>query len=205
MFTRSHATATARLGTALLGAAALMVGLAGVAYAGGGTVTGTVNAHPHKYLKDTFVYIKTVPGVKASPKTVTMDQKAMEFEPHLLVIQAGDSVKFLNSDKVQHDVMSPEGGYDLGKFGPGQSRTHKFTKVGVESQLCKVHPEMLAYVFVGQNPYAAAVDANGHFSIAGVPPGTYELDVWNPKLKAAGQKITVTAAGNVTANFEIKR
>jgi hypothetical protein len=37
-----------------------------------------------------------------------------------------------------------------------------------------------------------------------VPPGTYELDVWNPKLKAAGQKITVTA-GTATANFEIKR
>jgi hypothetical protein len=64
---------------------------------------------------------------------------------------------------------------------------------------------MLAYVWVGQNPYAAAVDEKGRFKIENVPPGTYKLAVWNVKLKAADQTITVEAGKAVDATFSIKR
>lgn len=172
---------------------------------GGGTVTGTVTATPAKYLPDTVVYLKEVKGTYAK-KTATMDQKGMKFTPRLLTVTEGDSVTFSNHDNVDHNVMSPDnGGYTIGAIKGGASGTHAFPKAGVFTQLCNIHPEMLAYVFVGQNPYSAAVDASGHFTLADVPPGTYDLAVWNPKLKAADQKVTVTAGGEAKTTLEIKR
>lgn len=168
-------------------------------------VTGSVEATPAKFLKDTIVYIKSVPNTKPAPKVVEIDQKGMEFAPHIALLMVGDSVRFHNNDKVDHNVMSPEGGYDLGTWGNGQTKDQPFKKEGVYSQVCKLHPEMLAYVFVGQNRFATTVGADGKFAIAGVPPGTYELDVWNPKLKAPAQKITVGADGKASANFAMTR
>ncbi len=175
------------------------------AFAQDGTITGTVEAKPAKFLKDTIVYVKAIPGAKTAPKTVEIDQQGMEFKPHIVLLAVGDSVKFQNHDKVDHNVMSPDGKYDLGVWGNGASKEQKFTTEGVFTQVCKLHPEMLAFVFVGQNRAAAIVDDSGNFTITGVPPGTYEVDVWNPKLKAPGQKVTVAADGKATVKFSITR
>ncbi len=186
-----------------ISATALVGAFAGIASADG-AISGTVEAKPSKFLADTIVYVKEVPGTKPTAKTFEIDQRGMEFKPHLLLIAVGDTVKFENHDKVDHNVMSPEGGYDLGTKGAGTSMDHVFTTAGVFGQVCKIHPEMLAYVFVGQNRFASTVDDKGNFTIAGVPPGTYELDVWNPKLKAGSQKITV-GSGTATAHFTVTR
>lgn len=174
------------------------------ARAAGGTVKGTVTATPDKYLKDTVVYLVKVPGSYA-PKTVVMDQKNLSFVPHVLAITVGDTVKFENHDHVQHNVFSPEGDYNLGLFGFGQSKTHTFEKAGTFTQLCSVHPDMLAYVFVGQNPYSAVPDDQGRYELQGVPPGTYELAVWNSELKAPKQSVTVKDGGTATADVSLAR
>jgi plastocyanin len=155
-------------------------------------------------LKNTIVYIKQVPGTKLTAKTVEIDQKGMEFIPHIALLAVGDSVKFHNNDKVDHNVMSSDGGYDLGTWGNNQTKDHAFKTEGVFAQVCKLHPEMLAYVFVGQNRFAATVDDKGGFSIAGVPAGSYELVIWNPKLKAAVQKVTVSDKA-ATVHFALTR
>jgi plastocyanin len=175
------------------------------AFADGGTITGTVDAKPSKFLKDTIVYVKQVPGTKLAAKTIEVDQKGMEFVPHIVLAAVGDTVKFQNHDKVDHNVMSSDGGYDLGTWGGGQEKDHAFKTEGVFAQVCKLHPEMLAYVFVGQNRFASTVDDKGTFTITGLPAGTYELDVWNPKLKAAAQKVTVTTDKPAAANFSLAR
>jgi plastocyanin len=186
-------------------AALTLAAMAGTALAGGGKISGSVEARPAKYLKDTIVYVKEAPGAKTSPKTFEIDQKGMSFAPHISLAVVGDTVKFQNHDNVDHNVMSPEGHYDLGVWGMGKTKTFTFKSQGVFSQVCKIHPEMLAYVFVGQNRFSAVVDGSGNFTIADVPPGSYELDVWNPKLKAAPQKITVTAGGTTNAHFALAR
>jgi plastocyanin len=168
-------------------------------------VTGTVDAKPSKFLKDTIVYVKSVPGTKLTAKTFEVDQQGMAFSPHQVLLAVGDTVKFHNHDKVDHNVMSPEGKYDLGNWGTGGTKEQVFKTEGVFSQICKIHPEMLAYVFVGQNRFAAQVDDKGAYKIAGLPAGTYSLEIWNPKLKAAAQTIKVGADGNATANFSIAR
>lgn len=178
---------------------------ANAAAAATGSVSGKVTATPDKYLKDTVVYLKQVPGTFA-PKTHTMDQKGMEFRPRILLATVGDTVKFLNSDGVEHNVYSPDGeAYNLGMFPKGQAREHVFTAAGTYTQLCSVHPEMLAYIFVGQNPFAAVVKKDGTFRIDKVPEGTWQVAVWNPKLKAEEVNATVAAGKSGQADFALAR
>jgi plastocyanin len=188
-----------------LALAALVAAAAGPALAEGGSIHGKVEATPPKYLEDTVVYLKEVPGTYA-PKTHNLDQKGMRFTPHVMAITVGDTVKFLNHDSLVHNVYSPDNDtYNLGSFKQDEERTHTFDKAGVYSQLCSIHPEMLAFVFVGQNPYAAPVDKAGKFEIKGVPPGSYKLAVWNSHLKAADKPITVAAGKAVEESFSLKR
>jgi plastocyanin len=178
---------------------------AGSALADGGTIRGKVDATPPKYLEDTVVYLKEVKGNHPA-KTAAMDQKGMKFVPHILIVTVGDSVKFLNHDGVAHNVYSPDNeGFNLGTFKEGEERSYTFTKPGVYSQLCSIHPEMLGYIFVGQNPYAATVDKGGQYEIKNVPPGSYKLAVWNAKLKAPEKAVTVAGGATLTENISIKR
>ncbi len=188
-----------RLSVALCAAAALP------AAAQTGTITGKVEVTPAKYLPETVVYVVKAPGSFA-PKTVSLDQHRLTFVPHVLVVTKGDTVKFLNHDTVAHNVYSPDGTpYNLGTFKPNEERTHTFDETGPFSQLCSIHPEMLAYVFVSQNPHAAAVDAKGHYVIKNVPPGTYQLAVWNSHLKGPQKPVTVAGGKTVEESFEVKR
>ncbi len=176
------------------------------ALAADGTITGKVEVTPSKYLEETVVYLKGVKAPPRTPETKAMDQKSMTFVPHVLVITQGDSVKFLNHDNVAHNVYSPDGeGYNLGSFKQDEERTYKFQQEGAYTQLCSMHPEMLAFIFVAPGPYAAAVDKKGGFTIAHVPPGTYQLAVWNSHLKAPDKPITVAAGQTVTQNLTLKR
>jgi plastocyanin len=182
------------------------LGTASVALAADGTITGKVDVTPAKYLEETVVYLKGAKAPERAPETKSMDQKAMTFVPHVLVISRGDSVNFLNHDNVAHNVYSPDNeGYNLGSFKQDEQRSYKFQKEGAYTQLCSLHPEMLAFVFVAPGPYAAAVDKKGSFTIAHVPPGTYQLAVWNSHLKAPDKPVTVAAGQTVTENLSLKR
>ena len=174
--------------------------------ADGGTITGKVDVQPAKYLEDTVVYLKSVPGTYP-PRKVAMDQKGMKFIPRILAITEGDTVRFLNSDAVAHNVYSPDGeSYNLGNFAKGEEASYTFKKTGAYTQLCSIHPEMLAYIFVGQNPYSAVVDSKGNYTLKDVPAGNWQLAVWNAnKLKAPEQSVTVVAGKSVVQNLTVKR
>ncbi len=158
----------------------------------GGTVSGTVDSTPPKYKKDTVVYIKGVAGpVKAGKGEV--DQKNLVFVPHVLAVPTGTSVEFKNSDKVNHNIFSGDAcnKFNLGTYNPGQSKAIVFGKPCVVNLLCNVHSEMSGYVVAVDSNYFAVTGADGKFSIANVPAGTYEVGVWNEKLKAAKTMVTV--------------
>ncbi|GBC85345.1 Cytochrome c-L [bacterium HR11] len=175
------------------------------ATSGTGVITGVVR-HASVAQFETVVYIDDdVPGWKPSgPLTAVMDQKDKTFIPHVLPVVVGTKVEFLNSDPFEHNVYSPEGGYDLGMAPQGKKIVYTFKKPGVYTQLCRPHPEMLAFVVVLKNPFFAKTDKEGRFRIEGVPAGTWHLKVWNERLKPqeaekrytvevrAGQEVSVT-------------
>ncbi len=178
---------------------------AGVAAADGGIITGKVEATPSKYLEETVVYLKGPKGA-AKPEVRVMDQRAMAFIPHVMAVTVGDTVKFQNHDGVVHNVYSPDNeGFNLGAFKQEEERSYTFSQEGSYSQLCSMHPEMLAYVFVAPTPYKAVVDKTGNFTISHVPAGTWQVAVWNSRLKGADKSVTVVAGQTVTLNVTVKR
>lgn len=170
-----------------------------------GTIIGRVDATPSKFLPETVVYVKSV-KVPTTPKRVAVDQKNLKFFPHVLAINVGDTVEFLNHDAVEHNVFTPDNeGFNLGMIKPKSAGSYTFEQAGVYTQLCSVHAEMLAYVFVGENPFHAVVDANGTYRIDQLPPGTYTLAVWNSHLKASERAVTVVEGKPAEVSFSVRR
>ncbi|MCH9031979.1 MAG: hypothetical protein IIB00_06945 [candidate division Zixibacteria bacterium] len=186
--------------------------LASTSYAAG-NVTGTISAKKKKYLPNTIVYLDEVKGEFTPPKEpVVMDQKQMQFHPHVLPVLFGTTVDFLNSDEVAHNVFSPDetaGKVNLGTWAQGETRSYKFDKPCEKTceavMLCNVHPEMEAYVVVMQNPYYTMADDSGYFVIADVPAGEYTLKIWNPKKSADDQTITIVDGKDTEVTFKLKR
>jgi plastocyanin len=195
--------------TKVLAVATLISAVVLLARAGGadnGTVTGTVVAKGVRTSADIVVSLQA-PGLTVTPpkQPIQMDQKGMLFLPSVLPVVKGTAVSFLNSDPVPHNVFSPEGKYNLGTWPQGEAREFKFDKPGVYTQLCRVHPEMEAFVVVLETPYFAATDQAGRFEIKGVPPGAYTLVTWGKKLKKAEQTVTVESGKTVSVNLTLSR
>jgi len=189
------------------GAAALLLSAAA---AGAGTVAGTVDAKPPKFKENTVVYVEKVEGktFPAAKEHAHVNQENMSFVPHVLPILAGDTVDFKNSDDVLHNVFSPDkcaDKFNLGSWAKGEMRSYTFQNAGcIATVLCKVHPEMEAFIIVLQNPYFGVSDKEGAFTIPDLPAGKYTLQVWNEKLTGTALEVTVGAADTVAVTVSLK-
>jgi plastocyanin len=139
----------------------------------------------------TVVYIDAIPGktFPAPEKHFVMDQKAVLFQPHVLVLPVGATVDFKKDS------------HNLGTWPKGQVRNFKFDKAGAVPLLCNVHPEMSGFLIVTPTPYFAETDAAGNFTIADVPAGTYTLITWHEGMKSQSKPVTV--GGDVTVDFSL--
>jgi plastocyanin len=182
-----------------------MAGLCMSAWAG--EIEGKVSGMKGK----SVVYVDTIQGktFPAPKEHPVMDQKGLLFEPHIMVVQQGTTVDFLNSDNVQHNVFwqsvgnDKKAGHNLGTWPKGEKRSFTFDKAGVVPLLCNVHPEMAGYLVVSPTPYFAESDDSGNYKIKDVPDGSYTVVVWHEGAK--NQSKPVTAAGNTKADFTLSK
>jgi plastocyanin len=195
-----------RMAAAALAAFAGATVCLGSQAAPGGVVRGTVTVTGGRTNADVVVSL-LAPGLEVKPPRAPreIDQKGLQFKPHVLAVVRGTTVRFLNSDAEDHNVYSPEGGYNLGTWAPGQTRDQVFDTVGVYTQLCRVHPDMEAFVVVLDTPYFAVTDAAGRFEIRNVAPGTYALRTWGKRLKPADRSVTVTSGTPATVDLTVGR
>jgi hypothetical protein len=70
---------------------------------------------------------------------------------------------------------------------------------------CDQHNYMNAWFHPVDNPYYAIVGEDGKFSIDDIPPGSYEIYAFHPILGTNEQKLTVTAGGKASVNFEFSK
>jgi plastocyanin len=169
-----------------------------------GTITGVIETDLAKNKKDVVVYLKNV-GVPVKPRTVSVDQHHMMFNPRVITVPVGSTVEFTNHDKIYHNVfsISEPKKFSLDTYASGSSRKVTFDRPGAVSLLCHVHAEMSGWVIVTQNQYATVSEHDGEFKIQDVPAGTYEVGVWSEKQKPEG-KITVTVKDGQTTETTIK-
>lgn len=110
-----------------------------------------------------------------------MVQAEQDFYPSVLPVVVGTRVDFPNRDETFHNIfsLSPAQPFDLDIYRAGETRSVEFVKTGLVSVFCNIHPDMTANVLVLNNRFFAVTDAQGRYSIDGVPPGTYSLRTWN--------------------------
>src|SRR5579864_3044427 len=79
-----------------------------------GSVSGTVVATGLPDNADVVISLQA-PDLPLEPpaQPVEIDQRNYVFEPHVMAVVSGTTVRFLNSDAIAHSVFSPEGRYDL--------------------------------------------------------------------------------------------
>jgi plastocyanin len=128
--------------------------------------------------------LTAAPPAKAG-KMVVVDQKDFQFIPETVAIRAGQSVKFLNSDKELHNVNAFHPRHSFNVVMPaGGEHVEKFERVsGIQRpyQLgCVYHSAMRSWVFVFDHPWYQVTGADGRFRLEGVPPGEYKLEMSHP-------------------------
>ena len=89
-------------------------------------------------------------GAAFAAETI-VDQKGLKFVPDSITINAGDSIRFTNSDPFTHNVtvVNPDGSKeDKGLQHHGKDNSVLFAKAGKYSIICQMHPNMKATVIV---------------------------------------------------------
>jgi len=181
-------------------AATLALALAGAGRAN--EIKGKVSVQGIKSAENIAVYVDAIADKKFDPPKdhVVIDQRKMAFLPHLVAVQQGTTVEFLNSDPVGHNVYWPsisgnkKLSHNLGTWPKGEKKPFQFNDLGVASLLCNVHPEMSGYVVVVPTPYFAVTDREGNFEIKNIPAGKYTLKTWSEDGKSTTQAVDLSGA-----------
>jgi plastocyanin len=165
-------------------------------------------------LPNVFVYVKEGADkfAWATPSdTVTLDQNGCMYTPHVLGVQAGQTLHIVSSDATTHNIHpQPKDNQEWNESqAPGAAALDKkFARAEVMIPVkCNQHPWMKAYIGVVKNPLFAVSGKDGTFTIKGVPPGDYTVEAWTMiggQAQTQEQKVTVGAKEAKTADFGFK-
>jgi len=175
----------------------------------------TRNGHRAKDASNAVIWLTPIGGsseplqqeVSKIPQLV---QKNKSFHPSLLVVPVGGKVEFPNHDPIFHNVFSLFEGkrFDLGLYESGTTRFVQFDKPGISYIFCNIHAQMSAVIIAVNTPYYGISDARGEISIAHVPPGRYDLQVFHTAvapdaLHALNREITITTGDTFMGTFSL--
>ena len=153
-------------------------------------------------------YIVDVPYGAFNPELNTPAE--VWYDPPVISVTAGDSITWYNDDREGHTVTSgegsgrfgwmsdnfgtPDGGFDSGRFMPGESWSIKFEESGTFSYYCTIHPWMEGVVIVEKNIPDYPHDATGQkleFPLLQYTPDR-QIEVnlsWDPQVIKTHEKI----------------
>ncbi len=164
---------------------------------------------PQGGLKNAIVLLEGVEAGKPFEVSVPLiEARDCIFQPFMTIVRNGHAVEVINMDPVMHDIQgyetSPEAGARV-LFNSPLVMNHQHRRGDIHAthnhapgaslvgpiylnkgrrtfyMQCGFHAYMESWAMAVNNPYYALTDAEGKFSIAGIPPGTYQLVVWHPQ------------------------
>ena len=147
------------------------------------------------------VFLRTTGTQPESPRRpVSVVQRNRTIIPHVTAVRVGTSIDFPNQDDVFHNLfsLSATERFNLGRYPPGESRSQLFDRAGLVRLFCDIHSEMGAVIVVLDTPYFTQPDADGGYTIAGVPAGEYTL-VAGHDVAGSDSTRVVVRDGQVTA------
>jgi plastocyanin len=169
-----------------------------------------------KGVRNVFVYLLRPTAVNEEAKKavasskVEFDQKGCVFVPHAMAVMTGVPVMLKSSDPTSHNVnfqlkslqsnqtLSAGAKFEITPSSPERSP-------GPVS--CSIHPWMLSYWMVLDNPYFAVTDEKGNFEIKNVPAGTQKVTVWQEAAgfvtKGSGDDVNIKPDDITSQDFTI--
>lgn len=180
----------------------------------------TVNGD-NKGIADVFIYLrrasKVDPKLAAVPEEeLVVDQKGCQFLPHSMVVRCNQQVIAKSQDAVPHNI------HGINVFNPGFNFTvaandREGQKVPIDKAnakaeplpikvVCDIHSHMESYWLVIDHPYGASSDADGKFTIPGLPVGKHKLTIWHSTCGyvAKTYDVEVKAGGTTLEPIKIK-
>ena len=165
-----------------------------------------------KGVKDAVVYLKDVQKGKAWQKATArepvLDNNKCRFEPRVQVVPLGSKIEILNSDPVLHNThgfLDKKTIFNVAMPLQGMKVKKPLRKAGLLRIDCDSHGWMRGWIYVADNPYYALTAADGTFEISDIPPGDYNMVVWQEETGAVEKQITVKSKETVTLNIELKK
>ena len=162
-------------------------------------------------LRNVFVYVKSGLEGKTFPapqSDVELDQDGCIYKPHVLGIMAGQNLKVVSSDATTHNIhpmpkVNRE--WNVSQAPGADPIVRNFSRAEASIPVkCNQHPWMRAYIHVMSSPYFAVSGADGSFTIAGLPPGDYELEAVQEEYGATIQKVTVGPKESKSVDFAFR-
>jgi hypothetical protein len=166
-------------------------------------------------IANVFVYLRRAPkGYKSEvpEEPVVLDQKGCVFLPHVALIHAGQKVLVKSSDPIQHNIHTfpnRNQGTNL-LINPNDQTGIEIVYDRPETEpiqvKCDIHAWMASWHLILDHPFMAVTDANGNFSVDGLPAGDYEFRVWHERGGLLEKEYKVTVTGDdepVTLKYAI--
>jgi len=127
---------------------------------------------------------------------VKLDNYKCRFDPHVSLLRTTQTLVLGNADPIGHNTK-----IDTFKNDPinytiasGGSLKHQFPNAErMPSRVsCSIHPWMIGWLLIRDNPYMAVTDKDGKFEIKNLPVGSWQFMFWHEK---AGYVDQVTLGG----------
>jgi len=161
-------------------------------------------------LADVLVYVKSgIGGSYSAPaEPLLLDQIGCDYEPHIIVLMAGQPLKIRNSDDTLHNIhprpaVNKE--FNIGQPRKGMEATRTLEKPELMIPIgCDVHPWMAAHVSVLTHPFFAVTKEDGSYEIRALPDGEYEVEAVHSQLKSVTGKVSVKDGKVSTLDLTLK-
>jgi hypothetical protein len=163
-------------------------------------------------LQNVFVYVKAGLEKHRFPvpaEPAVLDQQGCRYLPRVVGVQVGQPLEVRNSDPLLHNVRG-EGeinqSFNIGQPVQGTRFTRTFSTREVMIPFrCDVHAWMHAYIGVLEHPYFDVTDAEGRYTLKGLPTGDYTVEAWHERLGTASRQVTVGTEDTIDVGFSFPR
>jgi len=158
-------------------------------------------------LANVFVYVRE--GLEnlefpTPQEGVEIDQVGCRYTPHVLGLQANQTLVIRNSDGLLHNINAqPEQnrGFNISQpVNMTSERTFPIEEVMIPLR-CDVHGWMSAYLGILPHPYHAVSAEDGSFSLETLPPGDYVLEAWHEEYGTLTADVTVATGETAEVEF----
>jgi len=145
-----------------------------------------------------------VPGVKAPPRSLVLDQQGCRYRPRVQAASPGSTLELRNGDPLLHNVHGYLGtatAFNVPMPTRGGTAPRLLARPGVIRIGCDVHAWMSATVLVTETPHVVVTGAGGRFELKGLPAGAWQAVAWHEQHGERRVVVEVPATGEVDLAF----